>query len=329
MSANSLNLAVVGTGAMGQNHARVIDAHPDTNLFAVVDSDAARADAVSQRFGSKAFTDINDVLGESLDGIIIATPSRLHTELGVRALSAGIPALIEKPLALTLEDAEETARVAQENDVPLMVGHIELFNPVVQELRHAIGNLTVRRIVCQRLGYVDDRSRLYHNVVDDLMVHDIAIVLELLEGRSPTVAYAYGRADTPADPDPADAHLLFPGAVDVRLSAARSYAGGKKRTIAVEAEECVVRADLIEGKIENITAGEGNFEVGGHSYMQNTRVGVRVPKAAEPLVSELQHFIDCIRGEKAPEDAAVSAQHAIRVLKVTESILSFIRNSTT
>jgi predicted dehydrogenase len=324
---NDARIVVVGTGVMGRNHARVVSQHPEAKLIGIVEPDYQRATAVAEAFGCEVFSDIRDAFNVEPDGMIVASPSHTHKELGLRAVEAGIDVLVEKPLALSKKDAEEMAQTVESRDATLMVGHIELFNPVVEELKRVIGGLTLKRIACQRLGFVADTSRLYHNVVEDLMVHDISIILQLLNNQEPEVAYAFGRKDTPADPDPADAHLIFDNDVDVKLTAGRSYNGGKKRIITVETDECVIRADLVEGRIDNITAGEGVYEIGGHTYIQNTRVGTRMPAQKEPLVAEFQHFLDCIREQKTPEMASVSARDAVRVLGVTDAILAKIRHN--
>ena len=321
-------MAVIGTGVMGRNHARTIARHPELELTCVIDSQMSAAVAVAEAHGSGAVENLRGISAEFIDGAVIATPSHLHAEMAEQLMHAGVDVLVEKPIALNVSDADRLAEVSAREDRVLMVGHIELFNPTVESLISALGGSTIRRIVAERLGSVADTSRLYHNVVEDLMVHDLAVVLKLLSCTEvPKLLSAFGRSDTVASPDPADAHFLIGElGVDAYFRASRSYPGGKKRTITVETDTGIVVADLLDRSVQYTKAGEGAFDLGGQRFTQDSTTSKLIPPATEPLYAELDFFYHCMNRDAVPEAMGVSAVDAIRVLRCTDAVLGLIRS---
>jgi UDP-N-acetylglucosamine 3-dehydrogenase len=124
----TVSIAVIGAGFMGTNHARVLSSLPGTRLAAIVDTDAAGARAVAAEFGSVHAASIDDVDGE-VDAAVVATPTETHRSIALSALARGWHVLVEKPLALSVEEAEEIVQAADGAGRMLAVGHIERFNP--------------------------------------------------------------------------------------------------------------------------------------------------------------------------------------------------------
>ncbi len=211
-----------------------------------------------------------------------------------------------------------------------MVGHIELFNSVVRELRKIIGDVAIKSMRFNRLGYVADTTRLYHDAVLDLMVHDIAIAQSLTntEDKDTIVVSSVGRNDTSFKPDPIEAILavkntLSENVIDVHLRASRAYTGGKVRQISIETEDSVIEADLLTRVITQKVAGEGRFDIGGGSFVQDVKTAFCTPQEnVEPLMMELQHFVNCIKGDATPEQESVSGKNGQSVLSVAKLILS-------
>jgi predicted dehydrogenase len=134
-----MRVAVVGVGHFGRNHARVYASMPGVKLVAVADTDAARCKAIADQYGAKAVSSHRDI-GE-VDAVSVAVPTSRHAEVACWFLERGVPVLVEKPLADTVEAAERIVRTAHEKGTFVGVGHVERFNPVVQ----AATQLGIRR----------------------------------------------------------------------------------------------------------------------------------------------------------------------------------------
>ena len=168
-------VAVIGTGAFGANHCRVVHESERAELTAVVDIDAARAQEAAARYGAQAFTDVRDLAGK-IDAAIVATPTTAHSVIGVLMMHAGVDVLIEKPIAADLDGAQQLIDAAATRGCILQVGHLERFNPAVIELeRRATLPLFFE---VHRMNLFSPRS-LDVDVVLDLMIHDVDIVLAL------------------------------------------------------------------------------------------------------------------------------------------------------
>lgn len=326
-------IAIVGTGVMGSNHARTTAALDNgARLSYVVDSNIQRAESVANNFGdaeTRFASTIEELDGDMIDAAIIATPSHLHAIQGVKLLENGVNVLVEKPIALDIEDASLLEAAAIKNSRTLMVGHVELFNPTVGALRALLGDRAFRSIRLSRLSKVDDPTRIYHDVVNDLMIHDITIANSLIEGSYdegvPQVMAAFGRSDTLSSPDPAEAIVAYGNGVDAHFRASRVYIGGKVRSIQVEADDAVFHADLLRRSVSKTYSMEGHIAPDG-VFVEDMQTTMYYPlQNKQPLTLEQEYFIECIRGNKTPEEGQVSARHAISIMKMTTDILARIR----
>jgi len=141
-----LKVAVVGIGVMGYNHARIyneLQKDGNVELVGLSDMNKDRLNEVSEEFGVKAFSNYMDLLEEDLDAVSIVVPTFLHKEVALPFIKKGISVLIEKPIADTIENANEIIAEAEKNNVILSVGHVERFNPAVLKLKEHVekGNL--------------------------------------------------------------------------------------------------------------------------------------------------------------------------------------------
>src|SRR6185437_11296605 len=135
----------------------------------------ARAEEIAAVSGARACTDYQDVLGE-VDAVTVAVPTERHAEIAIECLSRGIPVLVEKPMARSLDEADRMITAAARGGVPLAVGHTERFNPAVEAARPLLRG--PRFIEVHRLGTFPERS-LDIDVVFDLMIHDLDVALSL------------------------------------------------------------------------------------------------------------------------------------------------------
>jgi predicted dehydrogenase len=170
-------LGVMGAGAMGRHHVRVLASLPGAELVGVYDPRREMADAVAAEHGTRAFAGVEE-LAAAVDAMVLAVPTVLHGELGCELLGRGLHVLVEKPLAASLEEADRLLAAAAAAGRVLAVGHTEFFNPAVQALL-GLG-VPPRFVEVQRLAVFTPRS-LDVDVVLDLMIHDLQI-LHALDG---------------------------------------------------------------------------------------------------------------------------------------------------
>lgn len=178
-----LRVGVIGLGAMGANHARVIGELPQAVLAAVADIDGARLQQAGHECPATAYGDYLELLAtERLDAVSVAVPTRLHLEVALACIEKGVPVLVEKPLAASPDEGERLRSAAEARDVPLMVGHVERFNPAVRELKRRLNAGELGRVLqlrARRVGPFYQRVRDV-GVVQDLATHDIDIFHDLL-----------------------------------------------------------------------------------------------------------------------------------------------------
>jgi predicted dehydrogenase len=167
--------AVIGTGSLGRQHARVhaaLASEGRARFVAVCDTNAETARAVASERGVEATTDWRTLVGK-VEAVSLAVPTESHAEIAVALLEAGIHVLVEKPISRTLEEADEMIAAARRGGATLMVGHLERFNPALVALRPHVKSPVYFEI--HRVGEFTARS-LDIDVVLDLMIHDLDIV---------------------------------------------------------------------------------------------------------------------------------------------------------
>src|SRR5258706_12098060 len=182
MLSGKIRVAVVGVGAFGRNHARVLaemqKSGEPVELAAVCDANGDRAAELAMEFKTQAFVSLDQLISKSkLDAAIVAVPTTLHLQVARQLLEAGIHVLIEKPIATTLLEADELIALAGKNNCIGMVGHLERFNPAVR----ATMPLVTRPMFFEvhRLSIFSPRA-LDVDVVLDLMIHDLDVVLSIV-----------------------------------------------------------------------------------------------------------------------------------------------------
>ncbi len=297
MASETLRIAVVGVGSLGQHHARILSDMQGVELAGVVDPDAARAGEIASKYRTQAFSTLEDL--PMLDGVVIAAPTRLHCDLASRFLERGVGVLCEKPMATTVEECDRILAARDRGGAPLLVGHIEHFNPGVEAIAphvSAPGFLEVHR-----LGVMPGRS-LDVDVVLDLMIHDIEIAQSLV-GRPVERVEAVGvRVLTPFV-DLANARLAFQGGCVANLTASR-ISRDRVRKLRVFQPEAYLSVDYAEQAVEWYRLEK----TGGAK--QIVKVPVEVEKR-EPLRRELEHFAALLRGEASPRVGGEAARAAV------------------
>ncbi len=298
MAANdALRIAVVGVGSLGQHHARILSDMPGVKLVGVADTNEARAAEIAGKYGTAPFAS-PDALPE-VDGVVIAAPTRLHCDLSSGFLGRGVGVLCEKPMATSVEECDRILAARDRSGAPLLVGHIEHFNPGVQAIAPLVKSPGFLEV--HRLGVMPGRS-LDVDVVLDLMIHDIEIAQSLV-GRPVAKAEAVGVHVLTPFVDLANARLTFEGGCVANLTASR-ISRERVRKLRVFQPEAYLSVDYAEQSVECYRVEAGD------SAKQIVKVPVEVEKR-EPLRCELDHFVDVLRGKAAPRVGGEAARAAV------------------
>lgn len=325
------SVAVYGGGVMGGLHIKTASGIEGVRIGAVIDPDNRRATDLADRFGDEhtiADSDMTDAQLSSMDMVVVASPSRFHFEQAARAMKMEKPVLIEKPVGESVEQAEKLAQLRQEMGVVAMAGHIELFNPAFLSTFGLIREQRIHEIDLQRLNVTPPDSRLYHDVVTDIMIHDFSIALELLSrtGNNASraeILSAVGRYDTIAGPDPVRASVRF-GDIDAHFHASRANPGGKTRAMRIRLDTQNVEVDLVKRSYRTESAHSPN-PIDGLIEEDKKITNYYPSSSGEPLKGEWDHFLRCIDGNALPEDMGVSLEQAVSVIKLARGVLDVVR----
>lgn len=314
-----LRAGVVGVGKMGAHHARVYASLAGRcRLTAIYDPDRQRASALAEQFGTRAAATLDELL-DVVDVVSIASPTRFHCEQALAALDRDTDVLIEKPAAATVQDARRLERAAAqvERGAIVQVGHIEHFNPAVRELRKILSAEDVIAIEMQRLGPHDPRGDDI-DVVQDLMLHDIHVLLTLVEVPLADVQ-AVGRPARIGDAtvDYCVANLVFEDGVVATLSASR-VTEEKIRRLTASTRSAHVTVDYNQRTIAvNRLAKLRDDHDTSRTYRQESVVERVFVPLEEPLVAQLGSFLSCAEERRAPE---VTLADGVRCLEVVEAV---------
>jgi predicted dehydrogenase len=297
---------------MGRNHARVASHVREADLVLVVDSDPARARTLAEPVGAAWATELpRDLSG--VDTAVVAVPTELHCEYAVPLMKSGVHVLVEKPLAGSVEDAEEIVKVAAGSDVVLMVGHVEQFNAAVLELDNWVDGVV--HVESTRVGPYSGRVR--EGVVFDLMIHDLDIVRRIV-GAPLTRVQATAQRTRSATEDLACALLCFENGATATITASR-IGQDKVRHLEIVQAENTISADLLQQSVMIRRMSQTEYLEGSEALHRQSGV-VEVPyleHRGEPLLLEIRHFFDCVRNRTEPrvtgEDGLENVRWALRV----------------
>ena len=308
---SGLRVGVWGVGAWGEKHARVYAALEGAELVGVHDRDPARARAVAERHSVTAF-DTPEGLLRACEAVSVAVPTVAHADAVDRALSAGCHVLVEKPMAVTVAEADAMIAAAARAGRTLQVGHVERFNPALVAARPFVRG--PKFIEAHRLALFQPRS-LDIDVVFDLMIHDIDLVLDLV-GTSPSGLSAVGVAVLSANEDIANARLEFEDGCVANLTASR-VSVERLRRIRFFQSDAYVSVDLLEKRGEAFKIRDpGSFRPGAVDPLALLQGIDRRPFAAateEPLTLELQAFVASLPSGTGGAATARAGREALAV----------------
>ncbi len=326
-----MRCGVVGVGRMGRHHARVYTELPGASLVGVVDQDEDRRSSVAARHECPAFASVEALLAAGVDAVSVAVPTAHHLETVAPLLEAGVACLVEKPLAPSVDEAQQIVDLAARTGSVLQVGHIERFNPVVRalnSLRDGAGELTIspRFLEVHRVSPMSFRS-VDVSVVFDMMIHDLDLVLMLMGGVEPTEIQAAGVPVITEHADVCNARLTFDtprGPCVANITASR-LALKSERKIRIIAEDAYISIDYAKkaGVVIRRTANEPQLQVLRQALREGKDLSdldfqslVAVENLeiddAEPLRLQLQSFLGAVQGLHRPDVDAEAGFSAVR-----------------
>jgi len=304
---DKIKIGVIGVGSLGQHHARIYAELEHAEFVGIYDVDSARAQALAEQHGTKAYADLDSLAG-AIDAASVVVPTDLHREVAGSLLARGIHLLVEKPIAATTAEAEEMVAIAEEQGCILQVGHIERFNPVMTYLEKIVR--CPRFIEAHRLApYPPVREGAMPrgtevSVVLDLMIHDLEVILHLVDAELESF-HAVGVSVLSPTEDIANVRLQFKNGCVANITASR-ISPEKMRKIRVFEEDSYISLDYQH------QAGEIHRKVDGGI----TREEVPIDKG-EPLANELRSFVDCVLNHDQPR---VGGEHAAKALSLATQI---------
>lgn len=333
-----MRVAVAGTGAFGHNHLRVYreleSAGAGVLLAAAVEPHSGRAAETAARYGVPVFCSVDELLAADLklDAVSVAVPTVHHHSVAVQLLEAGLDLLVEKPLAATLEEADDILKHAEAGRRIVQVGHLERFNPAVLAVQPRLKRPMF--FEAHRLSVFTPRS-LDVDVVLDLMIHDLDIVLTFAHSPVREVR-AVGLPILSPKVDIANVRVEFESGCVANFTASRvstervrklrffeprqyvsiDYARRDLLVIRLDAEipgtlPPEIAAILASGKADPaLLARLAGAEARGHPSPGLSFVKPEVPPG-EPLRLEIEAFLDCVRTRREPRVTARQGRDAL------------------
>lgn len=298
-----MKVGVIGTGTMGRNHVRVYSELKAVEEIYVFDLNKDRADRMKEY--DAIICDSVEKLLNNVDAVSICVPTKYHFDVAKKVIEKNIHCLVEKPITLTVSEGEELLDLLRDKKLVVGVGHIERFNPIVNEIKKIIKNpyyIEIKRHNPASARITDS------SVIEDLMIHDIDIVFNVLFDEDEYRIYSAGNSNL------CNVIVTFGDSVTA-LSASR-MASKKIRTIYIEEEDFTIEGDFMAQDIYIYRKPE-KYRMENERYMQENIIEKVLVNKIEPLKVELKTFVDCvIKGKEFP----VTPEQALKNLKICEEI---------
>ena len=306
-----IRIGVVGIGHLGNYHLEKYEKLPGCRITAVADLISERALRAADRYSCTALTDYRDMRG-AVDAVSIAVPAKSHYEVARDFLRWGVDVLLEKPIADSIEDADELICIADEKKAVLQVGFVERFNPAII----ALGNVIKKPLFIEshRLHPFSNRGTDV-DVVLDLMVHDLDIILKFVDSPLKS-AEAVGVSVLSDEVDIANARLTFESGCVANITASR-VSGKNLNKIRFFGPEGYHSVDYSERELVSISR-----KVLENGAVQVAANGVEI-RIHDPLEEEIRSFLNSVRTRSVP---LVSGGEARKSLKIALELIEIIRS---
>ena len=299
-----VKVGVIGTGYLGQHHARIYSEIEGAELVALVDTDLEKAKKLADEYNCKAYSEYRDII-DRLDAVSIVTPTIYHHKIALDCLKAGKDLLVEKPITTTVSEADALIDEAGKRKLILQVGHLERYNPAVVAVSGMIKE--PRFLEAERLSPFLGRG-IDVDITLDLMIHDIDIILSFVSSPVRDIK-ATGASVLTDTVDVAKAWLEFENGCAALVTASR-LSPEKQRRLKIYQKDSYLSVDYQTSEVRSYfkKAGDIAFDV-----IQ--------PEKKEPLKEELIDFINCIKRRNKPKVSGTEGRNALKIaLDITEII---------
>jgi len=300
-----LGVAVIGTGFWGKNHARVYKELEETELIAICDINAERAQTVARQFGAKPYTHVGKMLkNKDVEAVSVCTWSTSLAKEALRALKAGKHVLVEKPMAANVKQAEKLLKTAEKEALHLTVGFLMRFIPGLQHIERSVADKTIGELVCATSKRVSQWPERIGDVgvVKDTAIHDID-VMRYIFGEDPVAVYAKtGNMMHKKFDDYAQIMLTFKGGKSAFIES-NWLTPYKTRMLIATGSKAIMKLDYIT---QELTI-ENEKETVQPRYLLK-----------EPLKLELQNFAKCVLEKEKP---LVTGNDGLKALQIAETAL--------
>ncbi|MBT3392451.1 MAG: Gfo/Idh/MocA family oxidoreductase [Elusimicrobiaceae bacterium] len=306
-----VKFAVIGAGKLGTFHTRTLAKMDGVDLIGVCDPDLARAQKLAWAHNCSPYTKHEDLIPQ-VDAIIVAAPTQFHHEIGMFALENKVHTLMEKPIAVTMQEAKDMVEMAKKTDTLLQIGHVERFNPAVVEAFKHIKNPQFINI--DRLGPYDPRMSQI-GVILDLMIHDIDLLLTMIDSDVESFE-AIGLSVLSSHEDLANVRFKFKNGAVADVTASRA-SFERARFMRLYQKNAYISVDFMNARVKMYKKTKPTIK-----SMKD--IDVHYPKVEKqmPITAEILHFIDCINHTKSPwpsgERGTLALELAIQVTEYLE-----------
>ncbi len=299
---SEIRTAVIGVGYLGKFHAQKYSQLKNSKLLAVVDKNFEIAKEVATSTGCTAITDYRELLGQ-VDAVSIAVPTDLHFDVAKEFLTHQSHVLVEKPITTTLEQADKLIALAKQNDRIIQVGHLERFNPAMVALEQQLTE--PKFIESHRLAPYNPRGTEV-NVVLDLMIHDIDIILDIVDSEVEKIE-ASGTAVLSQDIDIANARIVFKNGCVANVTASRA-SNKTDRKMRIFQNDAYLSVDFKNRELAIYR--KGNTEM--HPGIPNIDIQTYLYDKSDALLTEIDHFITSIKDGSSPKVTGHDGRRALQ-----------------
>ena len=309
-----LKVGVVGAGHMGHYHIRIYSEIPSIELVGIADVNEVLGRDLSNKYETQYFNDYRRLFGK-VDAVSIAVPTSMHYAVAKEFLEQKIHVLLEKPMTIDLEEGRELIQIAAREKCILQIGHVERFNAAVQELNNIVNEPLL--IEAHRLGPFNKRTK-DTGVILDLMIHDIDIVLNLVDSNIKNLNVC-GKSICSDYEDLVSVQMEFENGCIALLTASR-LTENKIRTLAITQKDAYIFLDYAEQEIHIHRQSSTKYWLTKEKfqYKQESFIERLFVHKDNPLKLQLMHFIDCITNGTTP---IFSGEDDLKALEVALHIL--------
>jgi len=307
-------VGVVGVGYLGRIHAKIYHQMPNVELVMIADTKLDSISDLADEYGCKA-TDKSLDLIDQVDAVSIVVPTSMHYDVTQPFLEAGIATLLEKPIAATVDEATKLVDLAAQNEAPFLIGHLERYNPALRTVAEKVAE--PKYIEVHRLGTFVERATDV-DVITDLMIHDLDLVLSLVD-EEPNNVQAIGASVITDHIDLANVRLAFPSGAVANITASR-VSNKRFRRFRVFGPEGYYGVNLMDQKLDIVTKGD----VPPDSQFPCLEQEHLSFDSEQPLQVELAHFVEVAQGKAMP---MVTGLQGMRALQLAQRIQSILRET--